>query len=127
MHQCQINRGILLLSLRHLAGQLLQIANPLIALVARLGKEYKQHLRLYDLIRLVIACLRLHIVVYDDHQVKVTLLMHGTKAVYAIERYHWREHLLGLVERVEKRSQYVASLFVARPLPLQKHENVLEK
>ena len=60
-----------------------------------------------------------------DHQVKVSLLVHGTKAVDACERNDGRERLSRAVQNERERFEYVATLvFVVGTL--QEDEDVFE-
>lgn len=115
--------GALLVDLGQFAGQRLQIIHPFVALVARLGDQNEQHLGLN--LRQGSRRLERHgrfvqgrgrgrrrsgherLVLNDDDQVKVALLVHGSKVIYTIERNDGREDLFGLVDRVDERTQRV--------------------
>jgi hypothetical protein len=58
---------------------------------------------------------------------KVALLRHGRKAVYARQRNDRREYVSTLVDRVQQRSKNVSTLVGLLAFELEKHQYVLEE
>lgn len=96
----------LLIDLRELTSKRLKIRHPFVALITRLGDQYKQHLRLDRIVLAAFGLLRHfeRLVVQDHHQMEVALLVHRSEAVYARQWNHWCEHLFHFVYRVDERS-----------------------